>query len=99
MQVSDIFVEITEKDQVLGIYAEVIGHLEQFLDDEQDLQIPKEGSATEYVEPVYVESFLAGLKADQARIRGEKEDLLSWRVEPPTEDADAEDDDGAGAGG
>jgi hypothetical protein len=85
MQVSDLFIELEEKDNILGIYSELIAHLGQF-EGNDDMQIPREGSTTEFVDPDTVREFITALKRDQERVRVERTEVLSWHVVVPEDE-------------
>jgi hypothetical protein len=71
--------DLREKDHLIGVYSELVTHLEGILRDEG--QIPIHNSTEEFVDEGYINEVLDGLRVGSAELLNERKKILEWKVD------------------
>jgi hypothetical protein len=80
MRVKDVFLELSEVNNLRSIYDELISHLDVFLDESVDAHIPLEGATNESVDLGYIEQVKEDLISQKAEIDRRRDEILEWKV-------------------
>lgn len=92
MRVNDVFLELSAVDNKLGIYQELVAHLNSFLEtDEEDRPIkdmPQYRSTENMVDLGYIEEEKERLSELMEELSIRRSEILEWKVEVPDEDSD-----------
>jgi len=94
MNLSEALLELQEKDHLLGVFAELVGHLNKLT--EEDAKIPIYNSTEEFVDEGYIDEVRDVLQAQIDGLEAARKKILDWKVERGGEDPPEDDDGGAG---
>ena len=79
MNLKDALLELQEKDNLLGVYQELLAHLNRL--SNESAQIPIYNSTEEFVDPGYMEEVLGLLEKRFNELLNERDSILGWSVD------------------
>lgn len=78
MKLSLALLELREKDHILGVYRELLDHIDDLIKNEA--QIPIYNSTEEFVDMGYLEEVREEMQVNFDVFMAEREKILNWNV-------------------